>query len=276
MWASSTQGAHMRLLQLSFLVLLSATASCATVGMMRELPPDAGQLARYDASIDTIAVAAEAAINQQGLAVAEVTRLDATTRVLIAEKPRGVFSKGEYVRVRIARDSAEDGFAAVRVVTKPGYLLEIGHRERAPHVFRALDARLSARAIGPWPGMRLLATPHGGPPIIGNVVRVSRDTVVLQLSPGSAPRSLAIGDLGRLAISRGRYNRAREGMVIGVVVGGVVGALIGASQESGDWVKLNGVVGFAVGSLVGVVVGGAVGSTARTDVWSDLPLRQQP
>ena len=52
--------------------------------------------------------------------------------------------------------------------------------------------------------------------------------------------------------------------------------LIGASEESGDWVKLNGVVGFAIGSLVGVLVGGAVGSTARTDVWSDLPLRQQP
>jgi len=266
----------MRFLQLSFLVLLSATASCATVGMMRELPPDAGQLARYDASPDTLAVAAEAAINQQGLAVAEVTRPDATTRVLIAEKPPGLFSNGEYLRVRIARDSAEDGFALVRVVTKPGYLLEIGHRERAPHVFRALDARLSAQAIGPWPGMRLLATPHGAPPIIGNVVRVTRDTVVLQLSPGSAPRSLAIGDLGRLAISRGRYNRAREGMVIGVVVGGAVGALIGASQQSDDWVKLNGVAGFAIGSLVGVVVGGAVGSTARADVWSDLPLRQQP
>ena len=28
--------------------------------------------------------------------------------------------------------------------------------------------------------------------------------------------------------------------------------------------------------VVGVLVGGAVGSTARTDVWSDLPLRQQP
>ena len=264
----------MRFLQLSFLVLLSATASCATVGMMRELPPDAGQLARYDASTDTLAVAAEAAMNQQGLAVAEVTRPDATTRVLIAEKPPGLFSNGEYVRVRIARDSAEDGFAAVRVVTKPGYLLEIGHRERAPRVFRALDARLSAQAIGPWPGMRLLATPHGGPPIIGSVVRMTRDTVVLQLSPGSAPRSLAIGDLGRLAISRGRYNHAREGMVIGVVVGGAVGALIGGSQESDDWIKLNGVVGFWIGSLVGVLVGGAVGSTARTDVWSDLPLRR--
>jgi len=124
--------------------------------------------------------------------------------------------------------------------------------------------------------MRLLATPRGGTTIIGNVARVTRDTVVLQLSPGSAPRSLAIGDLGRLAISRGRYTHAREGMVIGIVVGGAVGALIGASQQSDDWVKLNGVAGFAIGSLVGVVVGGAVGSTARADVWSDLPLRQQP
>ena len=278
MWASSTQGARMRFLQFSFLVLLAPAAGCATVGMMRELPPDAGQLARYDASTDTLAVAAEAAINQQGLAVAEVTRPDATTRVLIAEKPRGLFTNGEYVRVWIARDSAEDGFAAVRVVTKPGYLLEIGHRERAPRVFRALDARLGAQAMGPWPGMRVLATPRGSATVIGTVVGVSRDTIVLQLGPGTAPRPLAFGDLGRLAVSRGRFGHPREGMLIGFVVGALVGTAVASSTtESGDpWAGLGIFVGAMFGGGVGALVGAGVGSGMRSDVWSEVPPRPRP
>ena len=269
----------MRLLRFSFLVLLSPAAGCATVAMMRELPPDVGQLARYDASVDTLAAAAEAAVRQQGLAVAEVTRPDDSTGVLIAQKRPGIFSYsyGEYVRIRIARDTAEPELTAVRVVTKPRNLLEIGHRERAPRVFRALDARLSAQAIGPWPGMRVRATPQGAPPITGNVVRVTRDTIVLQLGPSSAPRPLAIGDIGRLAVSRGSNNHTLEGMLIGVLIGGVVGTVVSSSSDSGDWVPdLGRVVGTLAGVAAGGVLGAAIGAGTRTEVWSEVPRRPRP
>lgn len=264
----------MRVLRLWLIALLPAAANCATVGMMRGLPPDAGQLAQYAASADTLTAAAEVAVHQLGLAVAEVTRPDARTRVVIAQKPPGLFSYGEYVRLRIARDTGE--LTVVRVVTKPGYLLELGHRERAPRMFQAMDAQLGAQAIGPWPGMRVRATPRGSPPFIGNVVRVTRDTIALQLSPGSASQPLAIGNLGRLAVSRGGYSHASEGMVIGFVVGGLVGAVVGSSQQDNGWTQLNGVAGFAIGMSVGALVGGVVGLSTRTEVWSELPARRHP
>src|SRR5439155_1355336 len=83
-------------------------------------------------------------------AVAEVTRPDTLIVVVIGEKPRGFFGDGEYVRLRIARDTG--ALTAVRVVTKPGDLLTLWPRERAPRLFQAMDTQLGAQAIGPWPG----------------------------------------------------------------------------------------------------------------------------
>jgi len=263
----------MRVLRMSLIALLPAASGCATVGMMRALPPDAGQLAHYAASPDTLAAAAEAAVRQQGLAVAEVTRPDSMTRVVIGKKPLGLFSNGEYVRLRIARDSGD--LTAVRVVTKPGYLLELGHRDRAPRLFQAMDTQLGAQSIGPWPGMRVRAAPRGAAPIVGSVLRLTTDTIVLQLGDEGATQRFAVGDLGRLAVSRGRYGHVREGMLIGFVVGGVVGAVIASStMDSGDpYAGLGVFMGFTLGGSAGMLVGGAVGSGTRTEVWSELPPR---
>ena len=266
----------MRLLDLLFITLLPAAAGCATVGMMRGLPPDAGQVAHYAASPDTLAAAAEAAVRQQRLTVAEVTRPDATTRVVIARKAPGLFSDGEYVRVRIARDTGE--LAAVRVITKPWDLLQLGHRERAPRLFQAMDQQLGAQAMGPWPGMRVRAAPGGGAPIVGNVVRLSTDTIVLQPGAGIAPQHFAVGDLDGLAVSRGSYGHAREGMLIGFVVGALVGTVIAsATMDSGDpYAGLGVLVGITVGGGAGLLVGGAAGSGMRTEVWSEVPRRPRP
>jgi len=266
----------MQLPKLSSLALLPALAGCATVGMMRSLPPDDGQLAHYAASSDTLAAIAETAIQQQGLAVAEVTRPDTLIVVVIGEKPRGLFGDGEYVRLRIARDTG--ALTAVRVVTKPGDLLTLWPRERAPRLFQAMDTQLGAQAIGPWPGMRVRAAPRGGAPIIGDVVRVTTDTIVLQSHAGVAPQPLAVGDLGTLAVSRGSYGHALGGQLIGFVVGGLVGALLASStQDSGDSFAGVGVLlGITIGGSAGTLVGGAVGSGTRTEVWSEIPLEPRP
>ena len=259
----------MQFARLTFLALLPAVGGCATVGMMRALPPDAGQLAHYAASPDTLAAVATGAVRQQGLAVAEVTRPDTLTLVVIGQKPQGLFSDGEYVRFRMARDTG--ALTAVRVVTKPWDLLKLWRPERAPRLFQAMDTQLGAEAIGPWPGMRVRAAPRGGAPIVGNVVRVSKDTIVLQPGGGVAPQPFAVGDLGRLAVSRGSYGHARAGALIGLVVGGVVGAAIGASTMDDPYVGLGGFLGFGIGGSAGVLLGGAVGSGIRTEVWSDVP-----
>jgi len=261
----------MHLQDLSFLALLPALAGCASVGMMKELPPDAGRLALYAAPPDTLAAVAEQALTRQHVTVADTSRDDGA-RIVIGRRSPGLFSNGEYVRVRIAPDSG--GLTAVRVVARSGYLLDLGYRDRAPHVLVAMDTQLGAAALGPWPGMRVRATPHGATPIIGTVARVSVDTLVLEGVAGSAPRILKLSALDGLAVNRGSYRHTREGALIGLLVGGVIGGLIGsANTDSGDpWAGLNIFAGISVGIGAGAVVGGALGAGARTEVWSPVPI----
>lgn len=258
----------MQIARLTFLAVLPALAGCATVGMMRALPPDAGRVAHYAASPDTLAAAAEAAARQQGFAVAEVTRPDTATVMVIGQK-HGLFSDGEYVRLRIARDTGE--LTAVRIVSRPGDLVELWPRQRAPRLFQAMDTQLGPQAMGPWPGMRVRAAPRGGAPIVGNVVRVSNDTIVLQPGGGVAPQPFAVGDLGRLAVSRGSYSHPKAGALIGLVVGGVVGAAIGGSSTDEPYAGLGVGLGIGIGGVAGALLGGVVGSGTRTEVWSDVP-----
>ncbi len=256
----------MQLPKWSSLALLPALAGCATVGMMKGLPPDVGRLALYAAPTDTLVAAAEEAIVQQHLRLADTSRPDADTRVMIASRPPGLFSNGEYVRVRISRDSG--GLMAVRVVSQSGSLLDMGHRDRAPRVFAAMDAQLSATALGPWPGVLVRATPRGASaPLIGRVARVTPDGLVLE-------GGLRIGALDSLAVGRGSYRHTREGALIGLLVGGVIGGLIGsANTDSGDpWASLSILAGISVGIGAGAVVGGALGAGARTEVWSPVPI----
>ena len=262
-------------LRLLLAVLLPAAASCATVGMMRNLPPDAGQLAHYAASPDTLAAVAEGAMARQGFDIAEATEPDTSTRVVIGHKPQGLFN-GEYLRVRIARDTED--LTAVRVITQPVQLITLGHRERAPRLFQAMDARLGAQAVGPWPGMRVRAVPRAGGLVFGSVVRLTPDTIVLQPRAGGAPQPFALGDLSGVAVSRGSNNHTLEGMVIGALVGGVVGTVVGStSTDSGDWFPG---LGRAIGTLVGVsagsLLGAVIGAQTRTEVWREVPRRPRP
>jgi len=271
MRASLFKGATMRLPKLSALTFLPALAGCATVGMMKGLPPDAGRLALYAASPDTLVAVAEQAIRQQHLLIADTSRPDVATRVVIAKRPRGLFSNGEYVRVRIARDSGS--LMAVRVVSQSGYLLDWGHRDRAPRVFAEMDTQLSATALGPWPGMRVRATPHGGSAIVGRVARVTADTLVLEGDPGSAPPILRTPALDDLAVSRGSYRHTREGGVIGALVGGLLGGLLAHSDEVGFYRGVDIIAQVLVGGAAGALVGGAAGASVRTEVWSPVPIR---
>jgi hypothetical protein len=159
-----------------------------------------------------------------------------------------------------------------------GYALELGHRERAPRLFQAMDIQLGAEAIAPRPGMRVRVAPRGGAPIVGTVVWVTTDTIVLQPGAGLVPQPLAVRDLGGLAVSRGSFGHAREGMLIGFVVGGLVGTVVGASRmDSGDqFVDLSAFMGFAIGGAAGGLVGGAAGSGTRTEIWSEVPRRPRP
>lgn len=260
----------MRLPVLSLLALVPTLASCATVSIMQALPPEAGKLALYAAPPDTLGAVAEAVIRQQHLRIADTSRPDAVTRVVIARRPPGLFSYGEYVRVRIAPDSG--GLTGVRIVTRPAYLLDWSHRDRAPRVFGAMDAQLGAAELGPWPGMRVRATPPGATAIIGAVVRRTADTLVLEGSAGSAAPILQIGALEGLAVSRGSYRHTREGMLIGTLLGGLLGGLIGNTDSGDPYAGLNVFLGIAIGSGAGALVGAAVGAGVRTEVWSPVPL----
>jgi len=250
-----------------------ALAGCVTVGMMKELPPDAGRLALYAAPPDTLVAVAEAAIRQQHLGVADTSR-NAGARVVIGSRAPGLFSNGEFVRVRIAPDSAVSSLMAVRVVSQSGSLLDLGHRDGAPRLLVAMDAQLRATALGPWPGMRVRATPQGSNPILGAVLRVTPDTIVLEETPGSKPYTLQISALAGLDVSRGNYRHTREGALIGMFVGGLVGAAIGsATTNSGDpFQALNVFGGVLVGAAGGSLVGGLAGASMRTEVWSPVPI----
>jgi len=261
----------MQLRKWSSLALLPTLAGCATVGMMKELPPDVGRLAVYAAPPDTLVAAAEEAIVQQHLRLADTSRPDADTRVMIASRPPGLFSNGEYVRVRISRDSG--GLMAVRIVSQSGYLLDWGHRDGAPHLFEEMDTRLSAAALGPWPGLRVRATPLGASPIIGTVARVTADTLVLGGGIGNTT-VLRISALDGLAVSRGSYRHVREGALIGALVGALIGGVLGgqAEETSSYYQGLNVFAGVLVGAAAGGVVGGVAGASVRTEVWSPLPI----
>ncbi len=249
----------------SSLTLLPALAGCATVGMMKELPPDAGRLARYAATPDTLVAVAEQAIRQQHLRIVDTSGPDAGIRVVIASRSPGLFSNGEFVRVRIARDSG--GLMAVRIVSKSGYLLDWGHRDGAPHLFEEVDTQLDAVALGPWPGMRVRATPHGASTIIGTVARVTAETLILEGGGGDGP-VLRIPDLDGLAVSRGSYGHTREGAVFGALIGALVGGVLGgqAEETSSYYQGLSAFIGVFVGAAAGGVVGGAAGASVRTEV----------
>src|SRR5258705_666681 len=256
--------------KLSFLALLPALAGCATVGMMKALPPDAGELALYAAPPDTLVAVAEEAIRQEHLDLADTSRPDAATRVVIAKRSPGLFSNGEFARIQIAPDSGR--LTAVRIVTQSGHLLDWAHRDRAPRLFAEMDTQFRATAPGPWPGIRVPATPHGTSGSIGTVARITADTIVLEEGTGGAPRSFAISALDGLAASRGSYRHTREGVLIGALVGGVLGAVLGKTESSEYFQGLSALSNVFVGAAAGTLVGGALGAGARAEVWGPVPV----
>src|SRR2546430_14124395 len=98
--------------------------------MIKDRRPDVGRLAVYAAPPDTLVAAAEEAIVQQHLRLADTSRPDADTRVMIASRSPGLFSNGEYVRVRIFRDSA--GLMAGRDCAKLRLLVGLGSLPLSP------------------------------------------------------------------------------------------------------------------------------------------------
>ena len=225
------------------------------------------------ASPDSLAAVAAGVVARQGFDIAEVIEPDTSTRVVIGQKTHGLLrQEGEYIRVRIARDTGD--LTTVRVITKPRQLFTLGHRERAPQVFQAMDARLSAEAVGPRLGMRVRAVPLAGGRLFGSVLRLTSDTFVLQLRAGAAPQPFALRDLGGLAVSRGSNSHTREGMLIGVIIGGLVGTAVSSSRDSEGWTPdLGRVVGMLGGAAAGGLLGAAIGASTRTEVWSEVPRR---
>src|SRR5262249_3751003 len=199
------------LARLTFLGLLPVVSGCATVGMMRELPPDAGHVARYAVSPDTLAAVATKSLQSSGLHVTDDTAPDASTRIMIAGRGMNLLSNGEYVRIRIERDPG--ALTAIHVVTKSGSLIEVGHRERAFVIFQNSDSELGRHGVGPWPGRRVRVV-TGQSPIIGTVVRLTADQLVVNPSAGGPEQTLRRGDWESLAISRGTYSHVRAGALV--------------------------------------------------------------
>ena len=240
---------HPRLASLS---LLPALVGCATVGTMKELPPNAGGLARYATSPDTLRIAAQEALTRQKLRIVDSSGGEAGSHVLVATSSRRL------VRVRIAPDSGR--LSTVWIVTRSRYLP--GQADGAPRLFEKIDTQLAPEALGPRPGMRVRATPHVDTTITGKVVRLTTDTLVLSRSADA--RIISIPARGALAMSRGSYGHWREGALIGTLLGAVVGTVI-ADTGFGGLSKLSGAI---IGAGAGVLLGGAIGASLQTEVWS--------
>jgi hypothetical protein len=235
--------------------------------MLRE-PLPGGTAQRYTAAADSVADATRRALPARRLRLVRDTIVD-STRLLVGKAGMTPFSYGELGRVAITRRGDE---TQVRIISRPVNRLDVFHRNASPALFHAIDLELGGAGIGPFAGDRVrILTSRPAPTTLTGRIVTSRDSAgLLTLEFSGRTRPIAVADISALAISRGRYGRAREGVLLGVLVGGLAGGLIAPSAGGGQLEGLARTSAAILGAAVGAVAGGTAGSQIRTEVWSEV------
>ena len=114
---------------------------------------------------------------------------------------------------------------------------------------------------------------------VGSLLAVRRDSLFLKEAGTNDSTVVALTQVSRIEVSRGRRGHTLQGMGIGLLAGAGFGALIGyasgddeagfLSFSAGDKAVLGGMGGGILGTLIG-----AIGGSARTDSWVDVPVRR--
>jgi hypothetical protein len=110
--------------------------------------------------------------------------------------------------------------------------------------------------------------------VVGNVVRVSADSLVVV--PEDAPNELVLSasNVRRVDVSLGRRARTGRGALVGLLGGAVLGTVALAYFCSDSCI---GAVALAAlppgGALVGAGIGAVIGSLVRTERWRSVSWR---
>ena len=169
--------------------------------------------------------------------------------------------------------------------------IAVGYTEQDLIRLKAIQT-MAPGAVVPGARVRITAPSVSAEQFIGEVVRVSGDTLVVTAkmfrsmvkgAPTYISKRLEVpfASVTRLDVSRGKKNHILTGALVGLLVGGGVGAIHGSSlgdddpepfsiitltaeQKAAAW-------GIGFGA-VGLVIGAAIGATKKTDIWKPVPL----
>jgi hypothetical protein len=140
-------------------------------------------------------------------------------------------------------------------------------------------APIQAQSVSLEPGVRArVFTPSvdtGG--LAGTVVLLVRDTLIFRPDRRSDTLTVALSELSRLELSKGKHTHALKGCGIGLLLGAAGGAIAGHTTTSTkDWFLTpneaaavgGGILGVA-GALVGATIGSHFGVT---ESWAQVPI----
>ena len=163
--------------------------------------------------------------------------------------------------------------------------------------------------LAPGDRVRISARKVAFAPIIGRIVRLSADSLVLEVEPREAPSKGGIASRGWLPyqagpaslqipvavidyweVSQGKKKHTREGVLYGALAGGLIGGVaLGLStyndlKDCESWCfqfvssdivvesAVFGMVGALGGGAVGAALGAVVGGTTTSDRWHQVPV----
>ncbi|HJU89451.1 MAG TPA: hypothetical protein VJ672_08670 [Gemmatimonadaceae bacterium] len=135
----------------------------------------------------------------------------------------------------------------------------------------------SAQELTPGARVRVSAPDFGIDKRKGTLVRMTRDSVTIDLSGRRPIVTLPIRGIVCLDVSRGKHTAVGfvNGAFIGVLAGGLTGAWLSQQGDCGHMCGLAGMFGLAAGGAIDLVFGGAIGVRTAPDRWEEVSLHRQ-
>lgn len=106
----------------------------------------------------------------------------------------------------------------------------------------------------------------------GILVKIDRDSLVLNSNEDVTNISLPLSSLAKIQINRGRRSGGGTGAAIGFLTGAVLGFAVGYVVDCGD--DCPPLQGGATLALVGGLGGAIVGAVTKVDQWQEIPLEK--
>jgi hypothetical protein len=139
-------------------------------------------------------------------------------------------------------------------------------------VVLALAAAVSPPSAGER--VRVTRSAPAGAPLVGTLVGLDAEAVVVKPFPDAAPVRIAVSEVERFEVSRGRRPQPLQGALIGAAIGTMPGLALTFGDYSSD-VHGSGpdpLAVAAVGAAAGAALGAVVGWALKSEEWSPLPL----